>query len=109
MAHADDIVIMGRSIHDVKETFTALIEQKSKLGLEINEQKSKFMTVSRIPFQQNKQIEIGTYSFEIVEEFTYLGTCLTSKNEIRPETEKRIATDNRAYYALHPMLKSQSV
>jgi hypothetical protein len=67
------------------------------------------MTVSRRPFQENQQIKIGTYSFEIVEEFTYLGTCLTSKNEIRAEIEKRIATANRAYYALHAIWKSQSV
>jgi hypothetical protein len=33
MPYADDIVIMGRRIQDVKETFTALIEQTSKLGL----------------------------------------------------------------------------
>jgi hypothetical protein len=32
-----------------------------------------------------------------------------SKNEIRPEIEISIATANRAYYALHPILKSQSV
>jgi hypothetical protein len=55
------------------------------------------MTVSRRPFQVYQQIEIGTYSFEIVKEFMYLGTYLTSTNEIRPETEKRIVTDNRAY------------
>jgi hypothetical protein len=46
------------------------------------------MTVSRRSFQVNQQIEIGTYSFETVQEFAYLGTCLTSKNEIRPEIEK---------------------
>jgi hypothetical protein len=28
------------------------------------------MIVSRRPFQENEQIETGTYSFEIVEEFT---------------------------------------
>jgi hypothetical protein len=67
------------------------------------------MTVSRRPFQVNQQIEIGTYSFEIVGESTYLSTCLTSKNEIRPEIEKRTATANRVYYALHPILRSQSV
>jgi hypothetical protein len=67
------------------------------------------MTVSRRSFQENQQIEIGTYKFEVVEEFTYLGTCLTSKNEIRPEIKKRIAAVNRAYYALHPILKGQSV
>jgi hypothetical protein len=58
---------------------------------------------------QNQQIETGTYSFEIVEEFIYLNTCLTIKNEIRPEIQKGTATANRAYYVLHPILKSQSV
>jgi hypothetical protein len=84
MAYADD-VIMRRRIQDVKEMFTALVEQARKLGLEINERKTTFMTVSRRPFQETQHIETGTYSFEIVEEFTYLGTCLTSKNEIRKE------------------------
>jgi predicted nucleotidyltransferase len=64
MEYADDIVIMGRRIQDVKETFTALIEQTSKLGLEINLKKTKFMTVPRRPFQVNQQIEIGTYSLK---------------------------------------------
>jgi hypothetical protein len=41
------------------------------------------MPASRRPFQVNRQIEVGTYSFEIVEEFTYLGICLTSKNKAR--------------------------
>jgi hypothetical protein len=54
------------------------------------------MTVSRRPFQENQQTEIGTYSFEIVEEFMYLGTSLTSKNETRPEIEKRMATANKS-------------
>jgi hypothetical protein len=39
MAYTDDIVIVGRRLQDVKETFTALLEQTSKLGLEINEKR----------------------------------------------------------------------
>jgi hypothetical protein len=31
VAYADDIVIMGRRIQDVKEMFIASVEQKSKL------------------------------------------------------------------------------
>jgi hypothetical protein len=31
------------------------------------------------------------------------------QNKIRPGIEKRIVTANRAYYALHPILKSQLV
>jgi hypothetical protein len=55
IAYTNDIVIMGRRIEDVKEMFTILIEQISKLGLEINGKKTKFMTVSRRPFQENQQ------------------------------------------------------
>jgi hypothetical protein len=40
---------------------------------------------------------------------TYRGTVLTNKNELRPEIEKRIINANIAYYALLPLLKSQSV
>jgi hypothetical protein len=54
-------------------------------------------------------ILLAKYSFEIVEEFTYLGSCLTSKIEIRPEIEKIITTANRTYYVLHPILKGKSV
>jgi hypothetical protein len=39
MAYADGIVIVGRRIQDVKEMFTALTDQTSKLGLEINEKR----------------------------------------------------------------------
>jgi hypothetical protein len=39
MAFADDTIIMGRRIQDVKEMFTAFTEQTSKLGLEINGKK----------------------------------------------------------------------
>jgi hypothetical protein len=35
----DDVVIMGRRLQDVKEVFTSLVEQTSKMGLEINEKK----------------------------------------------------------------------
>ena len=39
---------------------------------------------------------------------TYLGTILTNKNEFRPVTEIRVKNANWAYYALLPLLKSQS-
>jgi hypothetical protein len=41
MAYADDVVIMGRRLQDVKEVFTSLMEQANKMGLEINEKKDK--------------------------------------------------------------------
>jgi hypothetical protein len=32
MAHTDNVVIMGRGLHDVKEVFTPLVKQTNKMG-----------------------------------------------------------------------------
>jgi len=67
------------------------------------------MIVSRKPYNKYVYIKLGTYNFEIVKDYTYLGTIQTNKNELRPEIERRITNPNRAYYALLHLLKSQSV
>jgi len=36
MAHIDNVVIMGRRLHDVKEVFTSLVKQTNKMGSDIN-------------------------------------------------------------------------
>ena len=36
MAYADDVVMMGKWFKDVEEVFTSLVEQTSKMELEIN-------------------------------------------------------------------------
>jgi len=42
----DYVVIMGRRLQDCEEVFTLPVEQTSKIGLEINEKKTKFIVVS---------------------------------------------------------------
>jgi len=46
MAYADDVVIMGRRLQDVEDVFMSPVEQTSKMGLEINKKRTKFMIVS---------------------------------------------------------------
>jgi hypothetical protein len=67
------------------------------------------MILSQKPYSGNEYVKLGTYNFEIVKDYTHFGTILINKNELRPETEKRIMNANRKYYALLPLLKSQSV
>ena len=67
------------------------------------------MIVSRKPYKENEYVKLGTYNFETGKDYTYLGTILTNKNKFIPETEKRITYANTAYYALLPLLNSQSV
>jgi hypothetical protein len=56
-------------------------------------------------YKENKYVQLGTYNFEIVKNYTYLGAILTNKHELRPEIKKRNTDSNGAYYRLFPLLK----
>ena len=74
LAYAGDLVIMGRRVQDMEETLVALTNQTKRFGIEINDQKTKFMRLFRIPYNGGENIKFGTYEFEAVSEFTYRGT-----------------------------------
>jgi hypothetical protein len=70
------------------------------------------MIVSQKPYNENAYVKLGTYNFEIVKDYTYLGRVLTYKNELRPETAKELRMPiehTYSYYALLPLIKNQSV
>jgi hypothetical protein len=41
MTYADDVVITGRRLQGGEEVFTSLIEQRKKMGLEINKKRER--------------------------------------------------------------------
>ena len=74
LVYADDVNILGGSVHTVKENAEALIMASKETGLEVNADKTKYMVMSR---DQNAgqihSMKIDNISFERVEEFKYLG------------------------------------
>jgi hypothetical protein len=48
LAYADDIDIVGRSQSAVRDAFLALEREAAKIGLKINEQKTKYMIATQI-------------------------------------------------------------
>ena len=50
----------------VKEKFIALERKGSELGLKVNDAKTKYMTISPLNRQQEKNVTIGTHTFKIV-------------------------------------------
>ena len=79
LVYADDVNILGGSIHTVKENAEALIVASKEIGLEVNTDKTKFIVMSRDQNAgQSHSIKIYNISFERVEEFKYLGTTLTN-------------------------------
>jgi len=65
------------------------------------------LIVSRKAYHENEYVKLSTCTFEIVKDYTYLGTILTNENELKPENEKRITNANRAYCALLSVLQIQ--
>jgi hypothetical protein len=76
LAYADDIDIVGRSQSAVQDAYLALEGEAAKVGLKINEQKTKYKIVARNDrkiHDVGQSVAIGEKHFEVVKEFVYLG------------------------------------
>jgi hypothetical protein len=93
LAYADDIVILGGSQTEVEESTNKLIKFSKRMGLNINENKIKYMIMSRRPGILQNLIVDG-YTFEQVEDFKYLGINLNNRNEMYNEIRLRLNTAN---------------
>jgi len=83
LAYANDVNILGGSIHTLQENAEALVAATRQTGLEISADKTKYMVMSRDQNAgRNHSVRINNSTFERVEEFKYLGTTLTHRNSI---------------------------
>jgi hypothetical protein len=55
---------------------------------------------------QNQNIRIANESSENVATFKYLGTTLTSQNDIHDEIKSRLNSGNACYYSVQNLLSS---
>ena len=83
LAYADDVNILGGSVHTVKENAEALVVATKGIGLEVNGEKTKCMVMSREQIAGlSHTVKVDNSSIERVEEFKCLGTTLTNQNSI---------------------------
>jgi len=73
LVYADDVNILEGSVHTVKENAEALIVASKETGLEVNACKTKNMVMSRDQNAGQIHSMKTDISFQIVEEFKYLG------------------------------------
>ena len=106
--YADGVTILGGIVHTVKENAEALIEANKEIGLEVNDNKTKYMVMSRDQNAgQSHSLKTDNSSFERVEEFKYLETPLTNKNSIREEIKSRLKLGNACYHSVQNLLSSR--
>jgi len=108
LAYADDVNILGGSIHTVKESTENLVAATRKIGLEVSADKTKYMVMSR---DQNagriQSVRNDNSTFERVEEFKYLGTTLTYQNSIAEEIKSRLRSGKACYHSEQNFLSSR--
>ena len=84
LVNANDVNVLGGSIHSKKEKTESLAVAGKKIGLGVNADKTKYMVLSLDQNAgQSHTVQTVNSSFERVDEFRYLGTILTNQNTFR--------------------------
>jgi hypothetical protein len=108
LVYADDVNILGGSIHTVKENADTSVVAAKGIGLEVNGDKTKYMVMSRDwNSGRDDSVKIDNGSIERVEEFKYLGTRLTDQNSIQEEIRSRLKLGNACYHSVQSLLSSR--
>ena len=103
LAYADDVVILAEDMQFLDMAFRDFCRAAAKIGLQVNESKTKLMHVQRgVAFQEGQEI-VGDLNIERVNCFTYLGSKLAPNNDIDLEVSTRISAATRAFYGLRQL------
>ncbi|PSN54154.1 hypothetical protein C0J52_06854 [Blattella germanica] len=105
-AYADDIDIISRNAEELRRTMAIMDHCFKERGLKINVEKTKYMLVTKKENNTNC-IKINDYTFDQVQEFTYLGSKLNSENNVGREIKQRITNGNRTYYMYSKLMTSK--
>ena len=90
MAYADEIDTIVRSQTALKEAFLSLERAAGEMGLRINEENTKYLTIRESKNQQS-YFQIKNFNFEAVQSFTCLGSLINVNNVVFPELGRTVA------------------
>jgi len=108
LAYADDVNILGGSLHTLKENAEVLVAATKEIGLEVSADKTKYMVMSRDQIAGRIQsVSIDNSTYERVEEFKYLGKIFTNQNSIAKEIKRRMRSGNVCYHSVQNILSSR--
>ena len=112
LGFADDVDIVGRNIRSVTDAYSRLEREANKIGLRVNEEKTKFLMVAASERSRNhvgSHLSIGDKRFEVVNDFVYLGSIISNNFDTSLEIKRRILAAQRAYFAVRHLLTSKKI
>jgi hypothetical protein len=102
-----DFALLARSPKALKEIFHKLQNEATLVGLNINDDKTKYMQIRRTGIKDITHLKVDNFAFENVENFNYLGFILNTDNKMNKQIAERIIKGNKAYYANAKLIKSK--
>jgi len=96
VAYADDVALLARSLKALKEIFHKLQNEATLVGLNVNEDKTKYMQIKRKGIKDITHLKIDNFTFENVENFNYLGSILNADNKMNIEIAEKIVKGNKS-------------
>ena len=115
LAYADDIDIIGLRLSYVAEAYQEIEQAAESLRLQINEVKTKLMVETSAGLPTNNQnlrrcdVQIDERTFEVVPQFTYLGSKVSNDNSMEAELRARMLATNRFFYSLRNHFTSNNL
>jgi hypothetical protein len=106
VGYANDICLLSRNIKAIKETYQELKGAAKEIGLSINVSKTQAMILTCSRTNTDQQLRIGDHNINMVNNFIYLGSCITEDNNGQVEIQRRLKLANKAYYSLYAIMKS---
>jgi hypothetical protein len=107
LANAEDVNLLGNNMDTIHKNIETFIDVSKVVGLEVNVEKTKYMSVSHHQKAgQAQDIQIGNRSSENVSQIKYLGMTVTNQNFIQEEIKRRLNSGNAYNHSAQNLLSS---
>jgi hypothetical protein len=91
--YADDVNILGGSLHTIQKKAEILVAGSKEIGLEVNADRTKYMVMSRDQnAARSHSIKNDSRFFDRLEGFKCLRTIFTNENSTQEEIKSRLKT-----------------
>ena len=109
-AYEDDIAIVANRKEGLVDMNGKIKCMGLRVSLKIDAEKNNAMKMSRYNINNNNSLRCeDASSYEYDDNFAYLGTLITTKNEVGKEIQTRIMKGNRCAAALNSLLKNKII
>jgi len=98
--------MLSRNKNALEDALDNIESEARERGLIVNENKTKYMEVTRTVVNGN-HLQCGKYEFEPVKELPYRLTA--ESNSTNCEIQARIISGNRCYYSCGALMKSRAL